>query len=154
MKQNLDQLADFLEKTRIPIRIACRNKSGWPVVLSLWYLHEDGFLYCATQKSAKVIQYLENDPRCAFEIAEDSPPYCGVRGQAKARVDALLGSIILNKLLVRYLGGYDNDLARRLLKKSETEVAIVINPINIYTWNFSNRMSDIKPKLPLGKVCP
>jgi hypothetical protein len=145
---------DFLDNVRIPLRLACKTKTGWPLVISLWFLHMDGILYCATQKSAKIVYFLQNDPRCAFEIAEDRPPYCGIRGQARARIDQTLGVEILNKLLVRYLGGTNNDLASNLLAKSKTEVAIVIEPTRIFVWDYSDRMKDIDTDYASDKICP
>jgi hypothetical protein len=108
----------------------------------LWYLYRDQRLFCATQESAKVVSYLSREPRCGFEIASDIPPYCGVRGQGLATINADLGTDVLRRLLVRYLGGTDNSLAERLLSPSRKEVAIVIKPVNLHTWNFTERMKD------------
>jgi nitroimidazol reductase NimA-like FMN-containing flavoprotein (pyridoxamine 5'-phosphate oxidase superfamily) len=143
----------YLQAARIPLRLGCATPSGWPIVLSLWYLYQDRRLYCATQQSAKVVHYLEQDARCAFEIASDDPPYCGVRGQARAVLDPQLGPPILKRLLSRYLGGSDNPLAQRLLSRSDSEVAIVIEPLNLFTWNFADRMQD-SVTIEASKPCP
>ena len=154
MSDSLIEMQEYLDAIHIPLRLACSTKTGWPMVISLWFIHQDGFLYCATQKSAKIVDYLQNDARCAFEIAEDQPPYCGIRGQARASIDTTLGVEIHEKLLFRYLGDTNSDLARNLLAKSDTEVAIVLEPIRLFTWDFSNRMANIHTKLPAEKVCP
>ena len=156
MVTSLSELDFFFDSVRIPIRLACKTKSGWPMVVSLWYLHQDGQLICATQASAKVISYLQHDPRCAFEIAEDHPPYCGVRGQAVATIDKSTGLVVLKQLLQRYLGGTDNSLARKLLAKSETEVAILLKPISIFTWDYSSRMRELVQPVSdlIPKICP
>jgi len=156
MAADLTQMEDFLNAVRIPIRLACTTESGWPMAVSLWYQYQSGRLFCATQKSARVVAYLQNNPRCAFEIAEDRPPYCGVRGQAIASIDDKIGFEILEQLLVRYLGYTNNALSQALLAKKENEVAIVLKPIKIFTWDFSNRMQDVvDPMLDLAvKVCP
>ncbi len=143
----------FFEKTVIPVRLSCQDQSGWPVVLSLWYLHEDGALYCATPKSARVVTYLTREPRCAFEIAADQPPYCGIRGRAIATIDEDRGLEMLERLLDRYLGGTDSDLAQKLLSRSQTEVAIRLEPQTIHSWNFSDRMADLAEDRPT-KPCP
>jgi nitroimidazol reductase NimA-like FMN-containing flavoprotein (pyridoxamine 5'-phosphate oxidase superfamily) len=132
----------YLKTVRIPLRLACPAADGWPVVLSLWFEYDQGRLYCATHEQAKVISYLQNDPRCAFEVAGDQPPYCGVRGQGKVTLDRSRGGEVLERLLKRYVGGLDNPLARKLLSRRHNEVAIVIEPVNVFTWNFTERMKN------------
>ena len=156
MVSSLTEIDAFLDSVSIPIRLACKTETDWPIVVSLWYQHQNDQLMCATQKSAKVVSYLQYDPRCAFEIAEERPPYCGVRGQAIATIDESMGPVVLKQLLQRYLGSTQNSLAEQLLAKSETEVAIVLKPIRIFTWDFSDRMRDVaQPTSELAaKVCP
>ena len=143
----------YLSEIRIPLRLSCLTVSGWPSVLSLWYLYREGNLYCATQETAKVVSYLRHDSRCAFEIAADQPPYCGVRGQGMVTLDSQLGPEILQHLLIRYLGSTDSPLARRLLAQSQLEVAIIIQPIKVFTWNYTSRMKDTVPMVD-SKLCP
>jgi len=143
----------YLEQTTIPLRLACATESGWPVVLSLWYYYQDESLYCATQAGARVVQYLAGDPRCAFEIAADQPPYCGIRGRAKAEIVPELGEDVLVKLLHRYQGGLENKLARTLLKGVASEVAIRLDPVSVHAWNFSPRMQDVSAQTK-PKPCP
>jgi hypothetical protein len=143
----------YLRHVAIPMRLSCISTSGWPVVLSLWYLYSKGRLYCATQKTARVIQNLQRDSRCAFEIAADQPPYCGVRGQGIATIDPHSGVKVLERLLVRYLGGTDNPLANRLLAASQDEVAIIVEPVKVFTWDYSDRMRGSVAG-PEAKLCP
>ena len=142
MIKDLHKMEAYLRDIRIPLRLACATVSGWPMLVSLWFLFRGGKLMCATQRSARVVEYLRNDPRCAFEISADLPPYCGIRGQAKATVDEEFGAEVLEQLLVRYFGGIDHQLGRSLLAKKNTEVAIILEPKTIYTWDFSERMAD------------
>ena len=74
--------------------------------------------------------------------AADLPPYCGVRGQGSVSLDGSRGAEILERLLNRYLGGLDNPLAQKLLARRQSEVAIVIEPANLFSWNFTGRMKD------------
>ena len=143
MNQSLDKYTEYLNKTKIPLRLSCTTESGWPFVLSLWYTHRDGILYCATKNTAKVVSYLSSNPQCAFEIASDFPPYCGIRGQAIALIDPDLGPDILLELIDRYLGDKTNPLANNLLKNLESEVALVIRPVNLFEWNFTSRIKEI-----------
>ena len=96
-----------------------------------------------------MVGYLRDEPRCAFEVAADAPPYCGVRGRALATIEHKRGPEILERLLHRYLGGIDNPLARRLLGRRESEVALRLEPKRLYTWNFAERMRD-----SLGEITP
>jgi hypothetical protein len=143
----------FLQESKIPLRLSCVMESGWPAVLSLWYLFDEGSLFCATPETARVVSYLRAEPRCSFEVASDQPPYCGVRGRAIAMIDRERGVEILERLLFRYLGGVDNPLAKKLLARPGFEVAIRLEPQNFYTWNFTNRMADSLAR-ESAKLCP
>ena len=101
MISSLSEIEDFLKAVRIPVRLACKTETGWPMIVSLWFLHQ-GHLFCSTQRTAKVVSYLANDPRCAFEVSEDRPPYCGVRGQAIASIDESKGPLILEPLSLHF----------------------------------------------------
>ena len=132
----------YLQDTVVPIRLASTESSGCPVVLSLWYLYEDGAIWCATQRTAHVVQRLERDPRCGFEIAADRIPYRGVRGRAEATIDLGSGATLLARLIRRYLGGTESQLATRLLARAESEVALRLDALRVSTWDFTERMAE------------
>lgn len=135
-------VAQYLEAVRIPLRLGCTTPGDWPLVVSLWFEYRDGLLYCASHRQARVVAYLQRNPRCGFEIASDEPPYCGVRGQALATLDGSQGGVVLERLLRRYVGSLDTPLALRLLQRRENEVAIMLEPVNLFSWNFTERMKD------------
>jgi nitroimidazol reductase NimA-like FMN-containing flavoprotein (pyridoxamine 5'-phosphate oxidase superfamily) len=152
MKQSLpqrtlisDENARYLEEAQIPLSLGCITHSGWPMVLSLWYAYSEGRLWCATQKTAKVVDYLRREPRCAFEVAGEAPPYRGVRGQGTVTLNEERGKEILEKLLLRYLKGTQSPLARQLLSRSESELAIEIEPTNVFAWDYAERMRSSLP---------
>jgi nitroimidazol reductase NimA-like FMN-containing flavoprotein (pyridoxamine 5'-phosphate oxidase superfamily) len=134
------QINRFLADAVIPIRLGCVDHEGDPLVCSLWYLYADGALWCATQQSASVITLLEADPRCGFEVAPETMPYRGVRGQGKVVLSAEQGPGTLLRLLDRYLGTRDSGFATWLIGRSSTEVAIRIEPAWVTSWDFSQRM--------------
>ncbi len=134
-------IAEYLDAQRIPLRLACHTPSGWPVVLSLWFVRLEGSLWCATQENAKVVGYLRSDTRCGFEVAGETPPYRGVRGRGEASLHKDRGEEILRTLLERYQGGAETPLAKRLLANVEQEVAIEIVPRSLHVWDFTKRMS-------------
>ena len=135
-----EKIEEFLSEVTIPIRLASVTETGWPLVLSLWYVYRNGRLYCATQKSAKIITHLRREGRCGFEIAADQPPYRGVRGQGRVTLKEKSGADILPLLLQRYLKGTDSPLARQLLARSNNEVVIEIEPAHLSTWDYTSRM--------------
>ncbi len=151
------EIARYLTDIHIPLRLACVTTAGWPLVLSLWFLYEDGHLYCATPETATTVALLRAEPRCGFEVAADTPPYCGVRGRAEATILPERGDEVLGRLLRRYLGGLDSPLARRLRERETPEVALQLRPVSVTTWDFRGRMRDsVGESAPAAevKLCP
>ena len=139
-KRNYDQM---ISDTKIPIRLAYTNNDGIPSVLSLWFVQIDEKIYCATQKSAKIVQYLKKNPVCGFEIAADKPPYKGVRGNGSAKIIDDMGKDVLEILMKKYLGEKESGLLKFLKKNSHNEIAIEITPQNLFYYDYSARMKDV-----------
>lgn len=156
MSQEIMTYSDYLQQSRIPIRLAAQTRSGWPAVLSLWFLFRDGEFFCATQADARIVSYLESNPKCAYEVAADLPPYCGIRGQALARIDHSLGDQVLEELILKYLGDTENSLAKTLQQRNQPEVALILKPVSVYSWDFSRRMSQVSEQMirRFEKACP
>ena len=134
------EIERFLQQTRVPLRFACNGASGRPVMASLWFLPRDDILWCATQRSASVVSHLRRDSRCAFEVAPETIPYRGIRGQGHAELHDERGEEILRLLVDRYLEDPDSRLARWLLSRAERETAIAIEPRTLLSWDFRERM--------------
>ncbi len=135
-----DQIQIYLRDTEIPIRLACLNGRGVPLICSLWYLFNGRTIQCSTQVNAKIVALLENDPRCGFEVAGDLMPYCGVRGQGFVSLSAKQGPDVLEKLIKRYLHSNSGEFANWLRSRSKSEVAITIKPQWVTSWDFTRRM--------------
>ena len=131
----------YLREARIPVRLACLGGDGAPLLCSLWYLYHDGAIWCATRQDARLIDWLRDDPRCAFEVSGEQPPYRGVRGQGKALLSPGEGPAVLGQLIDRYLKTRESGFARWLLARQADEVAIRIQPDWITSWDFTQRMS-------------
>ena len=136
-------LGMLISKEKIPIRISFMKSSGFPSVVSLWYTHADGKIYCAMQKTAKVISYIQKNPKCGFEIAADVPPYKGLRGQGTVKILNDKGKEILEILIEKYLGAKESTLSKFLRNNSKNEVAIEIMPQKIHRYEYSKRMKDV-----------
>lgn len=135
------EIAAFLESQLIPIRLAVHDSTGSPWVMSLWFLHDEGRFWCATNRRAKLVSYLQDDPRCGFEVAGDMLPYRGIRGKGVAELVPKRGGEILMRLLQRYGIDPASTLANSLLEKVDQEVAISIAPSRISSWDFTERMA-------------
>ena len=95
-----------------------------------------------TKKHSKIVHVLQNNPKCAFELAPNEPPYYGVRGNGLASMHEDGAAELLERLIKRYLGSTDSKIAQKLLQQSEHEIAIMIEPGSITSWDYRQRMSD------------
>lgn len=142
MIQELSNQSDSFLEFPIPIRLSFMNNHGFPSILSLWYIIKDGKIYCATKKDAKIVEYVENNPKIGFEIAADKPPYKGVRGYGTCTIKQNLGKSILEELIGKYIVNKQSKLAQYLSKNSDREIAIEISPDKVFCYDYSKRMSD------------
>ena len=141
-KLDNEEIDQFIQDSKIPIRIAFMKSTDLPAVISLWYVCNNGKIYCATQKTAKIVSYLKKNPVCGFEIAADKPPYKGIRGEGIVRILNETGVYVLDLLMEKYLGEKESTLSKLLRNNSKTEVAIEITPQKIFNYNYSKRMKD------------
>lgn len=127
------------------MRLAANTGSGFPVLLSLWFGRDDDDLLAAVHRDAKIVKRLTDDPRCAFEIATNDPPYRGVRGQARATLDSEGAAELLERLIIRYLGTTESKLGRFLMSRADEELIVRLRPRSIASWDYSERMKDASP---------
>lgn len=132
-------MTSFLRETTIPVRLASHGR--YPLVQSLWYLFDEGSLWCATQEDSVLARRLARSERCGFEVSGDLPPYRGVRGTGTASLDRAAAGRVLPQLIHRYLGDQSTPLGDWLLARIETEVAIRISGLAVTSWDFSARMA-------------
>jgi hypothetical protein len=142
MLRNMN-VREYLMDSCIPIRLACINVDGWPNNSILWYVYLEERIFCATQRNAKIIEYLSGNPKCGFKVAGDLPPYRGVRGWGYAILDKVRGVEILYMLIKKYLRDEKSSLAYFLLRRNENEMAIEITPLSMFSYDYSDRMKDI-----------
>jgi len=130
----------FLQRALIPVRLSAISPSGWPTVVSLWFIYEDGILKCASKPNAHITELLRANPKCGFEVAGEAPPYYGVRGQGLATLDHKSGPALLPRLIDRYIGPDITPFRRRLMADQDQEVAIEIRPKRLMSWDYRKRM--------------
>ena len=137
------QIDEFLDNATLPIRLSCVAADGFPRVISLWFLHRAGNLYCVTHKSAKLVALLNHSDKIGFEVAPDAPPYHGVRGQGRATLTALGEDPALELLLQRYIGDLNTDFSQWLLSRKEEELIVCIKPHRLFSWDYRERMASV-----------
>ena len=133
------EIERHLAESVIPLRLGFKA-GAWPIVVSLWYLYRDGALWCAVHERSHTYRRLARDPRCAFEVAGDTPPYHGVRGRGRATLDPTVGRDVLRELQSRYLGPRETALGRWLLGREGVEYAVRIAPARLASWDYTDRM--------------
>ena len=137
----LAEVERYLKKTVLPVRLAAASPTGWPLVVSLWYLYENQSLICATKRSSRIAESLIRSERCGFEIARESAQYFGIRGQGVATVKQDNAISTLERLAERYLSHDREQFHRWLLKSSKDEIVIHIRPVAFHSWDYRKRMA-------------
>lgn len=139
---NETEVETFLEESTIPIRIGATRKDGSLWITAVWYRYRDGKFECATNANAALVRILRDAPEVAFDVSTNKPPYRGVRGFGMASLSEDTNKDTLRALIERYLGTTDTSLARWLLDESREEIRIRIRPYELFSWDFTDRMSE------------
>jgi len=142
-KLDSEEIDKFIPDEKIPIRVCFIKSNNIPAVVSLWYVYKDDKIYCATQKTAKIVSYLQKNPVCGFEIAADKPPYKGIRGEGNVQFLNKTGAYVLDLLIDKYLGEKESTLSKFLKNNSKDEIAIEITPQKVFNYDYSERMKDM-----------
>lgn len=134
------EIFNYLDKASIPLRIACNEEGGYPVICSLWFIHDDGVLWSASHKNSHIIKLLQRNAKIGLEVATNERPYHGVRGRANVELVDDSAGIILSKVIEKYLQGGNKELSTWLLSRKQDEYALKIKPTLLNSWDFSSRM--------------
>jgi len=143
LKMDNNTFKEIVSDTQIPIRLSFLKRNGYPGILSLWYLNINGKIYCATQKTARIVSYLKKNLNCGFEISCDKLPYKGTRGEGTTKILDDMGQKALDQLIDKYLGKKGSTLSEFLKSKAKSEVAIEITPHKIFQLDYSKGMRDV-----------
>lgn len=135
----MTQPTDLLSLAQ-PLRLAVNTRHG-PLIVPLWFVFRNDRIWCASQEDSVVVRALQADPGCGYDLSTNDMPYRGIRGRGSVRCIPESGGQVLEELIDRYQVNPDSRLARWLLSRSDTEVAIEITPVWQTEWDYSERMS-------------
>ena len=135
------EIRAFLTETTVPIRLACHDINGFPLVCSLWFCYHDDYLWCVSQDASYIVKRLQVDSKVGFDIGVNAPPYCGIRGQGEATLLRQPSADMLAAMLDRYQIDSRSKLAKWLLGRIDSEYAIRIDIKKITAWDYTPRMS-------------
>ena len=136
------QIIEFLTKSKLNLLLGTIDQKGQPNVHPVWYLYENGKLYLETGKTARKAQNVRRNNNVYFCIDDEKIPYKGVRGKASAKIIDEIPEIIpiAEKIMVKYTGDLENNVAKILLDgvKGRMSVLIELEPKYYATWDHSN----------------
>ena len=141
------EIIDFLTTTTVPVRLACNDGSGFPLVCSVWFSFAgeagDTALWCASHESSHLVKVLLANNKVGFDIGVNAPPYKGVRGQGTASLVREGAGSVLTTLLNRYKIGTESSLGKWLMSRVAGEYAIRIDIKRITAWDYTQRMKPV-----------
>ena len=133
--------ADLLSLA-MPAHLATLDPAGFPRVLPIWFLWEEGIFYLSSRPQSRHVQDLARDPRAGLCIAvEESPTETGyrpfrqimVRGKAHILLDP--DATWARKLIHKYIPG-EAGVRRAKLEAGKPHVVIVLRPERMLTTGF------------------
>ncbi len=132
----------FLLDSRVPLRLSFESRNG-PIIVPLWFAYRSSRLISCSPEDSMLVRSLHASPVVAFDVSTNDLPYRGIRGRGRATCTATADNTQLEALLTRYVGNTEGRLAQWLLNRSGRESIIVIEPVWLTSWDFSERMQDL-----------
>ena len=138
----LPQEIEDLLNLAIPAHLATLDPTGFPRIVPLWFLWENGSFYLSSMQQSRHVQDLARDPHVSLCIAvEESQTEAGyrpfrqimARGYAQVQPDP--NAIWSRKLISKYITGQAGVL-RAEREAGKSHVVIVLRPERFLTTGF------------------
>jgi len=135
------QVIDFLSSKKLNLLLGTVDSKGEPNVHPVWFLYQDGKLFIETGKASNKVKNIRLKNNVYFCIDDETIPYKGVRGKGQARIseDIEFNLPIAEKIMLKYTGSLDNEIAKILLDgvKNGLSAILEISPKYYSTWDHS-----------------
>jgi nitroimidazol reductase NimA-like FMN-containing flavoprotein (pyridoxamine 5'-phosphate oxidase superfamily) len=138
---NEGEVIEFLNLPNLLRLAIIDSRDGSPLVHPVWYYYEnDKFVICTERNGLKAIS-LRKNPNVYFlvDVNPNGGPPRGVRGKGRANIienPKYVADVMLRNIK-RYMGSTESDLAKDLLKTSESSCVVEITPSRyIATWKY------------------
>jgi len=140
---NEEAIKDFLTNGKLIVHLGTIDEKGDANIHPGWYYYDPSKnkMYVETSKLAKKTYNLRRNENIYFCIDDPNPPYKGVRGKGRVRIneDINFNIPIAEKIMIRYLGNLEHPMAQALLdaQRKGQSVVLEISPKYYSTWDYS-----------------
>jgi len=135
------QVRDFLAGSKLNLQLGTIDEKGEPNIHPIWYIFENDRIYVATSKKSKKAKNSLRQKLVYFSIDDESFPYKGVKGKGtvKSLEDINYNIKIAEKIITKYMGNLENDLAKWIINeiRQGNEAVLEINPKFYSAWSFA-----------------
>ena len=141
------EIKAFLTSKVLNVHLGTVDKIGDSNIHPAWYYYDSSKnkMYVETSKQAKKTYNLRRNENIYFCIDDPNPPYKGVRGKGRVRIneDIDFNIPIAEKIMIRYLGNLEPPMAQALLdaQSKGQSVVLEISPKYYSTWDYSKQAS-------------
>lgn len=133
-----DEIWDFLAEQRI-LEVATLDHDGWPHVVAMWYVIQDGQLAFWTYAKSQKAVNLRRDARltCLVEAGQRYDELRGVQIKGRARLveDREAVQRLGEMIWVRYTGPLNDSTRPMVAAQAAKRVAVFVEPLEIVSWD-------------------
>ena len=140
-KLTSQEVAD-LTSLAIPAHLATLDPAGFPRIIPLWFLEENGIFYLSSNPKSHHVQDLARDPRAGLCITVEGDqteagyrPFRQIMVQGYAQVQPDSDGIWACKLISKYITGQAGVL-RAKLESGKPHAVIALRPERFLTTGF------------------
>jgi len=137
------EIDGFLQGGKMILELGTVDKNGDPMIHPVWYYYMNDKLYIETSKNSQKASNIRRKNTVYFCVDDEHAPYKGVKGRGIAKLieDVKETTPIAEKIMIKYTGSLDNDVAKMLMNavKSGLSIILEVTPKYYASWDYSKR---------------